>query len=189
MSVADDQNVIAVLIQDHEEAKELLARVASSTGDEKEDAFRDLVSELARHETVEEEIVYPVVRQTLVGGEELAERRMAEEKEAAKLLSELEGLKPATKQFDTKFEKLHEAVLAHAAAEESEVFPRLAVMEDKPRLEAMGRLVNLAKKTAPTHPHPTVTGSPTANVLLGPMAAVADRTRDAIRGAREKIAG
>jgi len=38
---------------------------------------------------------------------------------------------------------------------------------------------------APTHPHPGVE-SATKNVLLGPAAAIVDRTRDAIRNAMGK---
>jgi hypothetical protein len=36
---------------------------------------------------------------------------------------------------------------------------------------------------APTHPHPSVGSSATMNLMAGPLAAVLDRTRDAVKRA------
>jgi hypothetical protein len=44
----------------------------------------------------------------------------------------------------------------------------------------------LAKATAPTHPHPKAPNQPPGNILLGPIAAIIDRARDAARAAFEK---
>jgi hypothetical protein len=46
-------------------------------------------------------------------------------------------------------------------------------------------LVSAAGGTAPTHPHPRVE-SAKGNLALGPVTAVMDRARDAIRAARSK---
>lgn len=48
----------------------------------------------------------------------------------------------------------------------------------------MAKAVRAAEAVAPTHPHQGVE-SPTKNVAVGPVAAVADRVRDAI----EKVRG
>jgi hypothetical protein len=43
-----------------------------------------------------------------------------------------------------------------------------------------------AKKTAPTHPHPSTPNTPGANMALGPVAAVFDRARDAVSSAMKE---
>ena len=181
-------NLIELLLADHEEAKSLMAKVEKSQGDARREAFQQLVYELARHETAEEEVVYPALRR-LDGGAAIADARIKEEESANKALAELEKLDITSSEWSAKFSSLHREVLAHAEAEESQVFPRLRQSEDGDKLEKMGKILEMAKATAPTHPHPNVPGTATANLLAGPMAAVIDRTRDAIRDARQKLAG
>lgn len=180
-------DVVDLLLADHAEAKQLMSTVESSSGGSKQEAFEKLVFELARHETAEEEVVYPALRK-LDGGDAVADARIKEEGEAKKALAELEKLDIAGTEWDTKFASLRTDVLAHAEAEEREVFFRLRQSEDKDGLAKMGKVLELAKKTAPTHPHPNVPGTATANLMAGPLAAVFDRARDAIRDAREKMA-
>lgn len=187
-TMADSQDVIAILLQDHQEVRQLFTRIASGTGKAKEDAFHELVFELARHETAEEEVVYPVLRREGDAGESVAKARIKEEEDANKLLAELEKTEIGSASFEEKFEKLRTAVLAHAEAEEADVFPRLRQSCDAAKLNSMGRVLEMAKKTAPTHPHPNVPGTATANLVAGPIAAIVDRTRDAIRKASEKLA-
>ncbi|HZU73431.1 MAG TPA: hemerythrin domain-containing protein [Acidimicrobiales bacterium] len=186
--MTDANDVVSILMQDHQEVRQLLTKIASGTGKAKEEAFHQLVYELARHETAEEEVVYPALRR-LDGGEKVADARIKEEEDANRVLADLEKLEVGGAEFDKLFEKLRTAVVAHAEAEEAEVFPRLRQGSDADKLQTMGRVLDMAKKTAPTHPHPNVPGTATANLLAGPLAAVVDRTRDAIREARQKLAG
>jgi len=44
----------------------------------------------------------------------------------------------------------------------------------------MGKTLQMAEKTAPTHPHPTAAGSTAAQVTLGPFASLVDHARDAL---------
>jgi hemerythrin superfamily protein len=181
-------DLIGLLLEDHREAEELMAKVEKNTGKARQEAFQELVYELARHETAEEEVVYPALRR-LDGGDAIADARIKEEEKANKVLAELEKLDITSNEWATKFSAFQKDVLAHAQAEEKEVFPRLRQAEDDKQLEAMGKVLQLAKATAPTHPHPNVPGTATANLVAGPLAAIIDRTRDAIRDAREKLAG
>lgn len=48
-------------------------------------------------------------------------------------------------------------------------------------LERMGSAARLAESFAPTHPHPHGPDSALGNIAVGPMVAVIDRTRDALR--------
>lgn len=185
--MADKTDVVDLLIADHAEAKQLMSTVGSSSGPARREAFEKLVFELARHETAEEEVVYPALRK-LDGGDAVADARIEEEGKAKRVLAELERLDIASTEWDAKFSSLRSDVLAHAEAEERDVFPRLRRSEDQDGLAKMGKVLEMAKKMAPTHPHPNVPGTATANLVAGPLAAVFDRARDVIRDAREKLA-
>lgn len=183
-------DAVTLLLNDHDEVRQLFGRFdTATTPEQKKEIFQQLVHELAVHETAEEEIVYPMLRKDVADGDGIADKRIAEEEQADKLLASMEKMDPSSSEFTAAFGKLRTAVLSHAEREEQEVFPRLRSHEDGERLASMGRLLEMAKKTAPTRPHPHVPGSATANLVAGPMAAIVDRTRDAIRDARQRLAG
>ena len=96
----------------------------------------------------------------------------------------MEKLDPGSAEFTAKLARLRRDVERHAEAEETkEEFPRVAEKETTERLEQMGRAYEMAKKTAPTRPHPFTPNTPVANMLAGPFAAVVYRARDAVRDA------
>ncbi|MFC4003256.1 hemerythrin domain-containing protein [Prauserella oleivorans] len=174
-----DEDVIALLTRQHAEIRELFQRLETTGGPERKDLFRRLVRLLAVHETAEEEIVHPNVRD-LPDGETLVEARLGEEHRAKELLSTLDGLDPDDEGFDTLLTQLRQDVIAHAEHEEREEFPLLRRGFDAQRLHAMASTVRAAEAIAPTRPHPGVE-SARANLLLGPPMAVLDRARDALR--------
>jgi hemerythrin superfamily protein len=104
---------------------------------------------------------------------------LQEEHKAKKALAAIEKLDVSSAQFETELRALQADVLAHAEAEEKQEFERLGDKLDGTRLERMRSAVEMAEKLAPTHPHPG-TESATANVLVGPFAAMVDRARDAM---------
>jgi iron-sulfur cluster repair protein YtfE (RIC family) len=152
----------------------------------REGLFRQLVAELARHEVAEEEILRPVSRRD--AGDSIADARIREEADAEELLKEMERLDPASAEFGARLSKLRTEVERHARAEETEEFPKVQQKEPLARLEQMGRAYQAAKELAPTHPHPSTPNTPTANILVGPFAAVLDRARDAVRSVMSKAA-
>jgi hypothetical protein len=98
-------------------------------------------------------------------------------------LKRLEGLDAESEEFRTGFVALRQAVLDHAAHEEAGALPLLRSSVDADELDRLGGRYETAKASAPTHPHPHAPDSPPGNLLLGPVAAVIDRVRDALRGA------
>jgi hemerythrin superfamily protein len=158
--------------------------VKTSEGEQQEEAFHRLRRMLAVHETAEEEVVHPVARVEVPGGGDgLVDDRLAEEKAAKETLKRLEDLRPGDPEFLEVLDELRIAVLTHARNEERYEFMRLREKLDPPRLQAMAVMVKAAEAVAPTHPHPGVE-SAAANLAAGPLAAVADRVRDVIRGTR-----
>jgi hemerythrin superfamily protein len=175
------QGIIGALRRDHQEIRKMLARLETARGKQRRELFQRLVGELIRHEVAEEEILRPVSKRD--AGERIANARIKEESQAEQLLKDMEKLDPDSAEFATKLAKLRRDVERHAEAEETKEFPRVAKKETAERLEQMGRTYEAAKKAAPTRPHPSTPNTPTANLLAGPLAAVMDRTRDAVRDA------
>jgi len=178
-----DPDVIDLLIGQHMEIRDLFTEVEAATGDARADAFGRLVTLLAVHETAEEQVVHPMARGALDGGDDVVDARLAEERQAKELLGELEKRDPGSAEFDTLLAGLRVAVLAHANSEEAHEFRYLRRTVDPARLRAMATMVRAAEATAPTHPHPGVE-SAKANLTVGPVVAAFDRARDLFTKAR-----
>ncbi|GHC67854.1 hemerythrin domain-containing protein [Streptomyces cinnamoneus] len=177
---AESNDVVVLLQKQHEEIRTLLDEVLAHTGEQRKHSFRLLVHLMAVHETAEEEIVHPYARKAVDGGGAVVADRLKEEEAAQRALKRLEKLDPDDPAFVEEFTALREAVLAHAGAEERQEFARLREEGDPARLQLLAKAVRAAEAVAPTRPHPG-TGTGAGNLLLGPPAAVADRTRDAVR--------
>ncbi|MEQ7127678.1 hemerythrin domain-containing protein [Actinopolymorpha sp. B11F2] len=178
----DDEDVVALLMRQHGQIRNLFDEAERATGDERREAFQCLVRLLAMHETAEEEIVHPLARTTHEGAGDVVDQRLKEEREAKEHLSRMEDMDIADASFPAELATLRRLVMAHARAEERYEFMHLRRFVDPERLRSMANAVKSAESLAPTHPHPGIE-SAKANVLLGPMAAITDRTRDAIRKA------
>lgn len=176
---ADD--VVELLLAQHMQIRDLFIEVEQATGEARQEAFGRLVRLLAVHETAEEELVHPLARRLLNGGDGLIDERLAEENQAKQALAEIESAGTGHDQFLTLLAGLRESVLKHAHYEEAYEFPALRATQSG-QLRAMAAAVTAAEKTAPTHPHP---GAETAaeNLAAGPVLAVFDRVKDAIRRA------
>jgi hypothetical protein len=180
---ADD--VVDLLLAQHARIEEQFLLVTGSTGETRRNAFDDLVRLLAVHETVEEEIIHPLVR-TLpgAGGAEMVNDRLAEERAAKEtLVALIEGGVDADG-FGTGLLLLRRAVLMHARHEERYEFSHLRQHVPAERLRKLAGALPAAEAFAPTRPHPG-TESGKANVVAGPALAIIDRVRDAVRRAAD----
>ena len=174
-------DVVSFLKEQHEQIRQLFGSVTMSTGAEREKAFIALRRLLAVHETAEEEIVHPAARRALPDGDTIIAARLQEENEAKKVLAELEQIDVGASEFTIKLALLERAVVAHASAEEQLEFQRLGTMLNQKQLQHMRKAAELAEQIAPTRPHAGVE-SAMANMLVGPFAAMIDRTRDMFSG-------
>ncbi|MFF7177528.1 hemerythrin domain-containing protein [Streptomyces sp. NPDC008121] len=182
---APDTDVVALLMRQHGDIRNLFDEVEAASGEARRDSFRRLVRLLAVHETAEEEVVHPFARRALPGGAQVVEDRLAEEKAAKEALSVLDDLDTDDPTFMPRFMKLRTDVQEHARAEERYEFTHIRRSTDSTNLAAMAKAVKAAEAMAPTRPHPGVE-SGAANMALGPVAALMDRTRDAVRKAMGK---
>jgi hemerythrin superfamily protein len=171
-------DAIRILLEQHARIRELFDAVSSGGHEAKSRTFDELRALLAVHETAEEMVLRPVSRDT--AGEAVAEARMHEEADAAKVLAELEKMDADSPDFDQTLHALRTAVYDHAEREETEEFPAILRECDEARRASMGKLIRAAESVAPTHPHPSTVGSTAAQWAAGPFASLVDRTRDAI---------
>ncbi|MDX3642125.1 hemerythrin domain-containing protein [Streptomyces sp. MB09-02B] len=182
---AEDNDVVALLMRQHGDIRNLFDEVEASSGEERRDAFRRLVRLLAVHETAEEEVVHPFARRSLPGGEKVVEERLAEDRAAKETLAALDDVDTDDPKFMPMLLKLRRDVQEHARAEERYEFTHIRRNADAAKLVSMAKAVSAAEAVAPTRPHPGVE-SGAANMALGPVAALMDRTKDAVRKAMGK---
>jgi iron-sulfur cluster repair protein YtfE (RIC family) len=173
-------DVVDLLINQHMAIRDLFTQVESATGDARAEAFHRLVKLLAVHETVEEQVIHPLTRLHVHGGNEIADDRLTEEHNAKETLVALEKMGPHAPEFTRLLTQLRADVLAHAAKEETYEFRYLRRDVPAVQLRALVPVVKTAAAIAPTRPHPGVE-SATANALLGPALSLFDRTRDLAR--------
>ncbi|MEU6547169.1 hemerythrin domain-containing protein [Streptomyces sp. NPDC046859] len=181
-------NVIDELMTDHREVEELFGRIeALPPGDKKRKLYADQVTiELVRHSVAEEEYLYPAVRKHVAGGDAIADREIEDHAEAEQIMKDLEGCDVEDTAFNRLINRLTTEVRAHIADEEQNLFPRLRAACPPEALDELGDKVRLAKKTAPTRPHPAAPDKPPANKLLAPGVGLVDRMRDALSGRGKK---
>ena len=177
-STTKAQDVVDVILAQHQQVKQLLSDMASGHGDATE-TFCELRRMIAVHETAEQEIVYPVLRSEGDQGRRVVTARTAEEAEGTTVLFELEKLDIGTPKFTALFAKFRTAVLEHAQNEENEVLPLLR-KQSAARRSSMAQAFVAAEKVAPTHAHPHAPTSAVGNLVTGPALAIMDRVRDAI---------
>ncbi|HEX4659367.1 MAG TPA: hemerythrin domain-containing protein [Streptosporangiaceae bacterium] len=136
MPPAQEQEVIEILLHQHQRIRELLADIKSG-GSRKQQAFEDLRDLLASHEEAEEAVVRPVTR--WVVGDSIADARNEEEEHADGMLAALGKLDISSAEFDTMFADFQNAVAAHADHEEADEFPRIKAGLDHDHLVRLGQ--------------------------------------------------
>ncbi|GIE87314.1 hemerythrin domain-containing protein [Actinoplanes regularis] len=174
-----DQDVIELLCDQHNEIKSLFAEVRSTTGEDRKHAFHQLVRLLAVHESAEELIVHPASRHD--ASDAVVDACLHEENEAKRELTNLYALGTDAHDFDEVFAAFERKVIAHATHEEQQEFPVLRRNTDPAKLRRMAGAVRAAEAVAPTRPHAGMGESAKTMVLVGPPMAIFDRTRDAVR--------
>lgn len=178
--MAEPVNAVELLLSQHEQIRKLMSSVAEATDPKnRQQVFDELRELIAVHETAEEIVVRPVTRSKVPGGGDIASERMDEENEGKQVLADLEKLGADDPNFLSQFKTFQADVEEHAQHEESQEFPKLREHVDADTLATMGKRIQQAEAAAPTHAHPSAKTT-TANVVLGPFAAIADKIRDAL---------
>lgn len=177
------RDVIDLILEDHDEVRELFGQIEETAPEDMEGLFRHIVSELARHEAAEEAVIHPTLEEEAAAGETIASEVVSEEQQAEKIMAEMEEMDPKSTEFLERFRQLRDDVLDHAEHEETEEHPRLRDNVSQERLREMAAGWENIKSMAPTHPHPSTGNEPTTQLTVGPIAGIFDRARDVAREA------
>lgn len=148
-------DAIVVLKQDHKEIRELFRRF-EKTGENATQQQGQLVDKILEaltvHTYIENEIMYPRVRELLPDlGEDVLES-YEEHHVADVLCSELAALSPDSERFHAKATVLIESVTHHLDEEEQTWFPQVRKGLGRKQLQELGAELLERKKTAPRSP-------------------------------------
>ncbi|MFF9219225.1 hemerythrin domain-containing protein [Streptomyces viridosporus] len=176
-------DALDVLAHDHRMVEQLFRDYHAAASDGQRRAVVELlVRELSRHAALEELMVYPLARTALPDGRRLVDRRLDEHKALKRTLAELDRLDEGDARTDDLVARLRRDVEEHVREQETDFLPGLRAAVGQERLDALGRALVRAKRTAPTRPHPNAPDRPPALALAAPMAAAYDRVRDRLQG-------
>jgi hemerythrin superfamily protein len=176
-------DAISLILQDHREVDSLFGRYESLTGDgdQKRDIVRQIIQDLSIHASIEEQFLYPTMRNNLPDGAKLVDEALEEHKEAKGILDTLAKMTPEESGYDDRVRSLIRDVRHHVQEEEGELLPKLRDAVSQERLDQLGEAMESGKRLAPTRPHPVAPSTPPGNIVAGPAAAVVDRVRDRLR--------
>ena len=123
-----NQDAVQLLTEDHKKVKKLFKdfeRIKSQDGaaEEKSALVQQICMELTIHTKVEEEIFYPVVRES-IDEEDLMDEADVEHAGAKALIQQLEDMKPEDDHYDAKVKVLGEYIDHHVKEEHEEMFPK-----------------------------------------------------------------
>jgi len=126
---------IALLMDDHERVAELFEAIAAAGDKDRQPLVQLLTDLLATHMDLEEEHLYPLVREQV--GEEEADEAKAEHRLARQSLETVRGLAAGEPGFDGALESLRAGIVHHVEEEEGEVFPALRNALDDAEMERL----------------------------------------------------
>ena len=140
-------DAVTHLTKEHEEAKQLFEQIeASNDPNQKQQLLTEVIAALRSHTKIEEEVLYPALREQVTGGSKMFEEAMQEHEEAKKAMKKLESLSPDQPEWQEQFEILMHGVLHHAGEEEAEMFPKLRETFSQERLEELGQQLEADEK-------------------------------------------
>lgn len=121
-------DAVQLLMDDHKKVKKLFKefeRLKDQDGaaNEKSALVQQICTELTIHTKVEEEIFYPVVRES-IDEEDLMDEADVEHAGAKALIQQLEDMKPEDDHYDAKVTVLGEYIDHHVKEEHEEMFPK-----------------------------------------------------------------
>jgi hemerythrin superfamily protein len=185
-------DAIALLKADHKTVETLFRKFEQAGPNAKKLKRRlvdQIVRELAVHAVIEEQVLYPALRAKVGVLEEQVLEALEEHHVVKWLLKELESLPPEAERFNAKVKVLIENVRTHVGEEEGTLLPRMRKAFTPAELREMAQALTVAKKAAPTRPHPRAPDTPPGNLLAGAVSAVLDLGTEAVRSVRRGVEG
>jgi len=146
-----------LLISDHQKVERLFEEIrAAETPNQRRSLVTLLETELTRHTSIEEVVLYPFIEDEVAGGQELVDEAEREHGEATELLDKLSHLDPSSPDFSPTLDALEKTVSHHVEEEERELFPKLERGTDEQTLARLRR--DLENEKLGLTPEPALPG-------------------------------
>lgn len=176
-------DALEVLTHDHRMVEQLFRDYHAAASDKQRRAVVELlVRELSKHAALEELMIYPLAKRVLDDGAQEVDEHLSEHMALKKTLLALDRLSEGDERTDDLVARLRRDVEEHVREVEGEFMPRIRAAVPQEDLAELGQLLEKAKRSAPTRPHPHAPDHPPALTLAGPVAAAYDRLRDRLQG-------
>ena len=130
-------NALEMLKKDPETVKDILDQLEDTTeraSKKRSELFARLQQELTDHETIEEEIFYPALREH-EEAREIVNEAYEEHQVVDYVLEDMSELEPSDEAWSAKLSVAKENILHHIKEEEGEMFKRAREAFDKTELE------------------------------------------------------
>ncbi|HXD16198.1 MAG TPA: hemerythrin domain-containing protein [Vicinamibacterales bacterium] len=140
-------DALDLIKQDHKRLKKLLQETLEAKEADRESCMDHLRTELVAHERIEEEVLYPRLRDEKKARESVLEG-YEEHHVADVILDELLDVPPETDVWKAKVKVLKENVEHHMDEEESELFKKARAVLDSDELHRLGDQMAEIKRSA-----------------------------------------
>jgi hemerythrin superfamily protein len=150
--MSDD--AIVILKEDHKRIRALFREFQKpdTTDARKQKIVNESIELLTVHTYIENEVMYPRVREMLPDLEDDILESYEEHHVADVLVMEMMALTPENERFEPKFSVLIENVTHHVEEEEQEWFPKVREGLSRTQLRDIGQELLAAKERAPRSP-------------------------------------
>ena len=143
-------DALKMLEDDHETVKKILDDLESTTErgvKTREELYSRFKKEMQVHEVIEEEILYPALKEHKKA-KEIALEGYEEHHVVDQIMAELDGLSYDDETWGAKFTVMKENIEHHIEEEEGEMFTKARQIFSKEELEEMGERMEARKKQA-----------------------------------------
>jgi hemerythrin-like domain-containing protein len=183
VTASNAESIVDVLTSDHRAIKDLIdaaeAESADSSADLSQEAERErLVMDLVRHFVAEEQYLYPMVRERLDNGAEIADRGFHSHRECEHVLRRLERTSATRDDIVGTLRIVRDQFAQHVQDQEGTIFPDLAAMLSVEELNELGSEALGAEQLAPTRPRAVASESAAVNKVSSFFEGFIDHVRD-----------
>lgn len=145
------KTALSILKADHANVKALFTKIKDTTErgtKTRRDLLERIEQELKAHMMVEEELVYPAVRQAVSSkeGDKMFFEALEEHRAATNVLADLKKTDLASSAFAGRVKVLAELVTHHADEEEEELFPLAKKHMSNDELRELGEAIETRKR-------------------------------------------
>jgi hemerythrin superfamily protein len=180
-----ERSILSRQSSDHSDLQELMLAHDAATDPARRGALLAEVADRAlRHAFAEETVLFPAYRQYLPSSGDVVTAHIESEHQAVNdSLKRLQDIDPQDPAYAELVSSTFEVIRDDARNEEDILLPQLQQVLTEDGLRKLGDAWEVARRTAPTRPHPKISRRPPGNVLAAPFLAVSDRVKDAVDAA------